>query len=178
MDIIAHSLSGILLGQIAMKEDTGAERKYYFSACIAGLILPDIDAVSYLFGPDAFAAVHQRFTHTLFAVAIFPLIIARIFHLWDKKHSYIRTYLLILIGMMIHISEDLIAHWPVEFFYPLSKKGWTFGLIQKDFSLIVDFIIIGGAMLSFYDKLAKHRRLAAVISFIIVGLYLFLGPGY
>ena len=49
MDIIAHSLSGILLGQIAMKEDTGAERKYYFSVCIAGLILPDIDAISYLF---------------------------------------------------------------------------------------------------------------------------------
>ena len=178
MDIIAHSMSGILLGQMAMKEDTKTERRYYFGVCVLGLILPDIDAISYLFGPDAFAAVHQRFTHTIFAVAIFPLIIAWMLHHWDKKHSYIRTYLLLLIGMMVHISEDLIAHWPVEFFHPLSKKGWTFGLIQKDFSLVVDFIFIGGAMLSFYDKLAKYRRWVAGVTFLAVLAYLLSGPGY
>jgi membrane-bound metal-dependent hydrolase YbcI (DUF457 family) len=178
MDIIAHSLSGVLLGQMAMKEDTARERLYYFGVGITALVLPDIDAISYLWGPDGFAAVHQRFTHTIIALGIFPLVMGSIIRKIERKHSFKRTYFLFLAGMMIHVAEDLIAHWPVEFFYPFSRKGWAFGLIQKDFSLVVDFLFIGGAMLSFYDKLARYRRWVAAGTFLVVLLYLLTGPGY
>ena len=178
MDVIAHSLSGVLLGQISAPGDSERERKYYLGVCVGALILPDIDAVSYVFGPDAFAAIHQRFTHTIFALALLPPVAAGIVRLFHKKHSFLRTYFLILLGMTIHIGEDLIAHWPVEFFYPLSRRGWAFGLIEKDFSLIVDFIFIAGAMLTFYDKLAKHRRIVGILTFAAVFFYLLLGPGY
>ena len=178
MDIIAHSLSGMLLGQMAMKEDTPGERKYYFGIGITALVLPDIDAISYLWGPEGFAAVHQRFTHTVFALAVIPLGLAWFVRRIDKKHSFKSAYLLFFIGMAIHIAEDLIAHWPVEFFHPFSRKGWALGLIQKDFSLVVDFIFITGAMLCFYDRLIRFRRWVAAATFLSVGLYLLLGPGY
>ena len=73
---------------------------------------------------------------------------------------------------------DVFAHWPLEFFYPLSRKGWAFGLIRKDFSYVVDFLFIAGAMLTFYDALEKHRRIVAVGTFLAVFLYLIFGPGY
>jgi membrane-bound metal-dependent hydrolase YbcI (DUF457 family) len=178
MDIIAHSLSGVLLGRIAAPDDSRKERIYYLGISIAALVLPDADAISYLWGPDAFAAIHQRYTHTIFSMIFFPPAVAGLVYLFHKKHTFIRTYLLFLCGMIIHIAEDLIAHWPVQFFYPLSQKGWALGLINKDFSLVVDFIIIIGAMLTFYDGLLKYRHHVGIGTFIVLILYLLFGPGY
>lgn len=178
MDIIAHSLSGVLLGQIAMRENSEKDKIYYFGVGISSLIIPDIDAISYLWGSDAFASIHQRFTHTIFSLLLLPPLFAGILNYFLKKDVFIKTYLLFSIGMIIHIAEDLIAHWPVQFFYPLYQKGWAFGLIKKDFSLIVDFIFIGGTMLSFYDPLVKYKRIVALSTFGIVLLYLLIGPGW
>lgn len=178
MDIFAHSLSGVLLGQIAMKENAAKERGFYLGTGIAALVVPDIDAVSYLWGPDAFQAIHQRFTHTIFSMMILPFFLACIMLLFFRKQGFWKIYLIFLVGMGIHIAEDLIAHWPVQFFYPVSQKGWAFGLIKKDFSLVVDFIFIMGAMLTFYDPLVKRRRVVALSTFGAVVLYLLLGPGW
>jgi membrane-bound metal-dependent hydrolase YbcI (DUF457 family) len=178
MDIIAHSLSGVLVGRIAMQEETGKDRIFYMGISIAALIVPDVDAISYIKGPDAFAMIHQRFTHTIFSLLLLPPLLAWIVYLFNKRPGFIRIYLLFLIGMGIHIAEDLIAHWPVQFFYPFSQKGWAFGLIRKDFSLVVDFIFIAGAMLTFYDPLVRYRREVALSTFGAVLLYLLLGPGW
>ncbi len=103
MDIFAHTLSGVLLGRIAAPDDTPAEWKYYLTICVGASLIPDVDTVSYLFGPDAFAAVHQRYTHTIFALMIIPPLAAFVVRHIYKKHSWLRIYLLFFIGMMIHI---------------------------------------------------------------------------
>jgi|GEM_PF-2715509 len=179
MDIFAHSLSGVLLGQAAAPiEAKKKERVYYITLGLIALTFPDIDAISYLWGgPEAFATYHQRYTHTLFALIAFPPLIAGLIRIFHKDHSFLRNYMILVVGMFIHLAEDLIAHWPLEFFYPLSRKGWAFGLIREDFSIIVDFLFIIGAMLTFYDKLEKKRRIVALCTFGVVFLYLILGPG-
>lgn len=179
MDIFAHGFSGVLLSQVARrKDDAQQDRIFYFTTCVGAMILPDLDAVSYLFGPDAFAAIHQKYTHTIFALVLIPPLAATALHLVFKHYSWILTWLLVTVGMSIHIAEDLIAHWPVRFFYPFSQKGWAFGLIRKDFSIVVDFIFIIGAMVTFYDRATPYRRIIAILTFIIVAVYLFLGPGF
>jgi len=178
MDFFAHSLSGVLLGQLTAPEKSPSEQGFYIGVCTAGMILPDTDAASYLFGPDAFQAIHQRYTHTLFALLILPPLAALVVRTFHKKHSFRTIWLLFLLAMGVHVAEDLIAHWPVEFFYPLSRKGWSFGLIRQDFSLVVDFLFIIGAGLSFYDRLAPHRRIVAGGTFLAVLFYLLFGPGY
>ena len=177
MDVIAHSLSGVLVGRAGAARDDARERKFYLTVGGGAFLFPDIDAVSYLWGPDAFALIHQRYTHTIFALILFPPLLAFAFRFLFRDRSWKTIYLLVLAGMSIHIAEDLIAHWPVEFFYPLSGKGLSFGLIREDFSLVVDFILIGGSMLTFYDRFVPHRRLVSIGTFIVLGLYLFLGPG-
>lgn len=178
MDIIAHSLSGVLLGRFAMQKETEKDRIFYLGIGITALIIPDVDAISYIKGPDAFALIHQRFTHTIFSLFLLPLFLAWIVYLFHKRHTFKSIYILFLIGMSIHIAEDLIAHWPVQFFYPVYQKGWAFGMIKKDFSLIVDFIFILGAMLSFYDPLVKYKRVVALSTFGAILLYLLFGPGW
>ena len=178
MDVFGHSFEGVLLARIAAPQDSPAERRYYLGVCIGASLLPDMDAISYLWGPDAFALVHQRYTHTIFALIVLPPLFALFVRMVHKRHTWLKTYLLSLAAMIVHISSDLIAHWPVEFFYPLSRKGWTLGLIRKDFSLVADLILITGSLVTFYDKAVKYRRSLSLITiFLLVG-YLLFGPGY
>lgn len=176
MELIGHTAAGILLARLIATEDTPMERRFYLSVCIGASVLPDIDAVSYLWGPDVFAAIHQRWTHTIFAFIVLPLVFALIFRLFHKRHSLTLIWGLSLAAFILHIAGDLIAHWHVEFFYPLSRRGWAFGLIKKDFSLTVSLILIIGAMLTFYDKFSNHRRLISISVFIVLIIYLFAIP--
>lgn len=178
MDFIGHVSSGILLGRLIAPNDTISERKYYLGVCVGASLLPDLDAVSYLVGPDTFAAIHQHYTHTIFALLLFPVLFTSIVHAFHKSHSWIRTYALSIAAMLLHLGGDLIAHWPLQFFYPLSEKGWAFGFIQKDFSIVIDLILAVGAIITFYDKAISYRRLISILTFLVVLFYIFFGPGY
>lgn len=176
MELIGHTAAGILLARLTAPQDTLPERKFYLTVCIGASILPDLDALSYLWGPDAFAAIHQRWTHTILALIVLPLLFALIFRIFHKKHSLQLIWGLSVFAFILHIAGDLIAHWPVEFFYPLSRRGWAFGLIKKDFSLTVALILIIGALVTFYDKFARHRRFISISVFIVLAIYLFAIP--
>ncbi len=179
MDIIGHAFAGVVLGQAAAPKSSDRQLHAFAILTATGAsLLPDLDAVSYIWGPDAFAAIHQKYTHSVFALGI--LVLAGAYVAWRiyPRAGFRYTLVLLTCALGVHVAGDLIAHWPVEFFYPLSRKGWTFGLIRQDFSLVVDMILAAGALLSFYDPLKPHRRVVALSTFGVLVAYLLFGPGW
>ena len=68
MHLEPHAALGWAIGNLG-----GADRQLR-RYCVLGAILPDIDALSYIFGPQAYGRWHHTFGHNVFlwADGVFP----------------------------------------------------------------------------------------------------------
>ena len=80
MDPIAHTCSGILLGQ-GLRPLTAVRKTTLLVAGLAALS-PDGDSASYLWRTDAFYRVHHTYTHTLVGLVVVALVLATIERRW------------------------------------------------------------------------------------------------
>ncbi len=80
MDPIAHTCSGILLGQ-GLRPLTAVRKTTLLVAGLAALS-PDGDSASYLWRTDAFYRVHHTYTHTLVGLVVVALMLATIERRW------------------------------------------------------------------------------------------------
>lgn len=165
MDPIAHTCSGILIGQ-GLCPQPAVRTKTLLVAGLAAFA-PDVDSVSYLWGSDVFYRVHHTYTHTLVGIGILALLLAGIERRWLTELSFGRLLVLNLAGGVIHLCGDLIALWPLHILSPFSHYDfalhWT-----RDFDYIVLGVMVAATGLSETDEL-QHR-----VPWIIAGAFLLL----
>jgi len=156
MDVVTHSMAGLLIGSLA-----GAKDDRLYPALLTGALasaLPDLDAFIKLGGMDLFYKYHRVFTHTVFATPFIAAPAALPAWIWFKKH-YLFFYLIACGSFLTHLGLDLVALWPIMLFYPLSKKDYAMNLLNnKDTSYVALFAltVLTMGMLYLLDK--KRRK--------------------
>mgnify|MGYP000439006191 CR=1 FL=1 len=160
MDVFGHVAASVLLGRaVAPRAEL---RRATTVAALAGGLLPDIDAVTYLVGPEVFLAIHQLYTHNVLAWLVLPPLIAVAL---SRGLGYPLRWVLIAawVGMTGHLIGDVIGLWPVPLLQPFSATKIGFFLLDQDFSLGLDLTLIAGTVLSFWDPIAESaHRIRAV----------------
>ena len=134
MDNIAHTLAGLALAEAGLKR-----RSALGTATLAiAANLPDIDAVTYLFGDGQDALAFRRgWTHGPIAMIVLPLLLAAAMVGWDRafggksgrRHTPVNTGWLIVLGMIGVLSHpllDLMNTYGVRLLMPFSGR-WFYG---------------------------------------------------
>jgi len=99
-------------------------KKWFFSSFLFGSILPDID---YLFSnlhllitvPDFLSILNKTFAHSIISAILIYLLLL-IAYEWNKKNKYLNVANGLLLGMLLHITIDLLI-WnnTIDLFWPL-----------------------------------------------------------
>jgi membrane-bound metal-dependent hydrolase YbcI (DUF457 family) len=138
MDPLTHACSGILIGQ-ALRPLPTVRRQTLLVLGLAASV-PDLDAVSYLWGPGAYARLHHAHTHTLLGAAVFAPLLAVIERTWIREIPFSRLLAFNLTGYLVHLLLDLPAVWPLRLLWPWTDRDfvlrWT-----GDFDLVVLFVV-------------------------------------
>lgn len=80
MDPLAHTLFGATLGEAGLKRRS----RYAMATLLIGSNLPDIDAVTGLWGDDFQLYMRRGYTHGILALFVLPLLLAGCVALWHR----------------------------------------------------------------------------------------------
>jgi inner membrane protein len=134
MDNIAHTLAGLALAEAGLKRRTALGT---VTLAIAAN-LPDIDALTYMFGDGADSLSFRRgWTHGPIAWIVLPLLLAAVIVGWDRafgdrpgrRHTPVNTgwlVVLAMIGVLSHPLLDLMNTYGVRLLMPFSGR-WFYG---------------------------------------------------
>lgn len=112
MHLECHATLGWLLGNL-----WGGDRKIRNYA-VLGSILPDVDALPYVFGPYYYGMLHHTFGHNLFLVIGFSL------YGWIRfRRATVAVLGLVAIGSHL-LTDAYLSNWPLYLFWPFSKRGY------------------------------------------------------
>lgn len=180
MDIFGHAFSGLLIGTLLepgplLRDPSPPRTSWAWMGALAATF-PDVDAVSYLWGPEAFARHHQIYTHTILAFLALPPLLALLVRRLGFAGSPARTALLFYAGMAAHLLGDVIATWPLRFLLPFSDRGFAFAFIHRDFSLGLALLLGVFAATCRWDGALPARR-ALALAGLVAGVALVLS-GY
>jgi membrane-bound metal-dependent hydrolase YbcI (DUF457 family) len=174
MDPLTHVCSGVLIGQ-ALQPNPSARRQTLIVLGLAASA-PDLDAISYLWGPQAYAHLHHSYTHTLLGLAVLALLLAGIEKGVWRRVSFTRLFALSSIGLAVHLAGDAVAVWPLRMLWPWAGQDfvlrWT-----GDFDLAVLAAVGLATGLAATDVMRESAPwiLGAVV-LILVGYFLWV-PG-
>ena len=118
MDIVTHATMGAILAKPFLTE-------YPLSAAafVLGSTLPDLDALSRLFGKRAFLTWHQTYSHSL------PLIALGCGAAWLCACSLgsgdYQVVLALGMGMTVHVLLDLTNTYGVKLLFPFSRRRFS-----------------------------------------------------
>jgi len=88
--------------------------------CVIGAILPDLDAVTYLFGIQIYGRWHHTFGHNVFLWGFFVGWVTFRCRSW-------RALLLSFLSFGSHLLTDAqFSGWNLQLFWPFSTKGYLF----------------------------------------------------
>src|SRR5690242_12731004 len=88
--------------------------------CVAGAILPDIDAIPFVFGAQAYGRWHHTFGHNVWLGVLFVAWVT-------YKCRSRRALLLSFLSFGSHLLTDAqLSGWPLQLFWPLSGAGYLF----------------------------------------------------
>ncbi len=92
--------------------------------CLLAGVLPDIDAVAYLFGPEAYMNWHHTFGHNIFLGLGLGLLAARA-HGGLRDPGALRAGALTALAFASHLVTDMkLSAYPVCLFWPLSRAEY------------------------------------------------------
>jgi membrane-bound metal-dependent hydrolase YbcI (DUF457 family) len=114
MHLEPHAALGWAIGNFG-----GADRDLR-KWCVIGAILPDIDAVPYIFGVESYSRWHHTFGHNVFLWALFVGFVT-------FKFRSPRACILSFLSFGSHLLTDAgLSGWPVDLFWPFSRSGYLF----------------------------------------------------
>ena len=114
MHLEPHAALGWTIGVVG-----GGDRKLR-KWCVIGAILPDIDAIPYVFGAEAYARWHHTFGHNVFLWGLFVAYVV-------CRCRTVRSAILSFLAFGSHLLTDAqLSGWDLYLFWPLSREGYLF----------------------------------------------------
>jgi hypothetical protein len=151
MHMEAHAAVAWLLSTLSPQSDRRLR-----NCCVAAAVLPDIDAINYLWGHESYARWHHTYGHNIF----YGLLIV-LFCVWLHRHrSWSRrglVALLVALSFASHLVTDAyFTRYPVYYLWPLNR--WEF-LFDGGFRLsasINRYLVYGGAVMAIVVAVFKQ----------------------
>jgi hypothetical protein len=117
----AHAGLGWLIGAGAPGSERGLR-----AWCVAAAVLPDVDAIAYLFGPVAYGRYHHTFGHNVF-LGLAVVAAASLSGPALQARQQIVRGLLVALAFGAHLVADMkLSAYAVYLFWPLSHRGFEF----------------------------------------------------
>jgi inner membrane protein len=149
MDPVTHGMFGALL------KGLGFGKKRVLGALVASSVLPDMDLLTRLFGTDALLTYHRGLTHSLFAVALGPALVAYVVTWQRRGKDYMYFYALSFLGYSTHVYMDLTTKYGVQLLAPIDDNFYSLYHV-----FILDPVITGSLVL--FIVLSRKRKQWAV----------------
>ena len=174
MDTLTHALSGALLVRVVLTDGPAPQAPSRRARLVAGALaaaFPDSDIVLRAIDTLTYLNWHQGVTHSLVLLPLWAWLLAQVFARFDRRAPDWRGYFgACALGIGAHIAGDLITHYGVMLFAPLSvmrvSVPTTF-VIDLNFSAIIFF----GLLASW--RWRATRRPAIVALSVLVGYVAF-----
>lgn len=128
MDNLTHSLVGLFLARIGFRHATPRAT----AVLIVAANIPDIDAVSWLWGGAAYIHYHRNITHALVALPAMALLAVALVRLAGPLH-WLYAWLVALPGVASHVVLDLTNIYGVRLLLPFSGRWF-----HQDITPVVD----------------------------------------
>jgi len=145
MHLEPHAALGWAIGVVG-----GADRKLR-NWCVVGAILPDIDAVPYVFGAEAYARWHHTFGHNVFLWAAFVGFVT-----WRCRS--VRPAILSFLAFGSHLLTDAqLSGWDLYLFWPVSREGYLFSHAVGLEAPINTFLVYASFAVVFFLALFYRR---------------------
>jgi len=139
MDNLCHTLAGFALGETGLKRKTALG----IPTLLIGANLPDLDALSYAWGPLTALGFRRGWTHGILAMAVLPFLLAGAMYAWGtmsarrsrppglpssvlRPLSFQGLLLLAVVGIWSHPLLDLLNTYGVRLLMPFSGR-WYYG---------------------------------------------------
>jgi hypothetical protein len=120
MHLEAHAALGWVIG------NAGQNSRRVRNWCVAAAVIPDIDAIPYVFGPEAYGRWHHTFGHNLFL--LIALSGAAAWHCRARpaaSGSSARAFWFTAAGFASHLVTDaFFSGWYLYLLWPVSSYGY------------------------------------------------------
>lgn len=117
MNTEVHLAVGWLLANLAAPEDRRARALVTLSA-----LAPDVDALSFFFGPAAYSEYHHTVGHNIFFSLAFSALA-----IWLSRSHRLRILLLTQIGFYTHYFGDyFLTRFELVYFWPISNRPFIY----------------------------------------------------
>ncbi len=121
MHLESHAGLGWLIGVLP----AGSDRRLR-AWCVTAAVLPDVDAVSFLFGPVAYGDYHHTFGHNVFLGAAVAGLAAWFHRDRDRARCALAAGL-VAVSFALHLLADMkLSAYAVYLFWPFSREGYEF----------------------------------------------------
>lgn len=134
MDSGTHFVMGISLGGLALADPVVASHSMTFTAVIAGTIIgsqaPDIDTVLKLRNNAVYIRHHRGITHSLPAVALWPILITAALSFIIPDINMLHVWLWTFLAVALHVFVDIFNAYGTQALRPFSKKWVALGVIN------------------------------------------------
>lgn len=117
----AHAGLGWLVGVAT----PGADRRLRVW-CVVAAVLPDIDAIPFLFGKELYDRWHHTFGHNVFLGILTILAAAWHLRLRPPKRRFFETSLVGLCWASHILTDMKLSGWEVYLLWPFSRQGYEF----------------------------------------------------
>jgi inner membrane protein len=119
MDNLTHSLTGLALSRAGF--DRFCPRALWLLLLSANA--PDIDIVAAPLGAFRYLEVHRGYTHSLVGLPFMALLtVVVVAALFREKLSWMRAWLIAIIGLISHLLLDWTNNYGVRFLLPFSSR--------------------------------------------------------
>jgi len=149
MDPVTHITAGALMGRAIRLRAPRADITIFAVICA---LLPDIDNLIGLIGPELYLLHHRGITHSLPGIAALSALMAHLFRRFRREPpDFQPMFLIALAAMAGHVFLDLITSYGTQLFAPFSGRRFSF-----DSVFIIDPVFTG--LLAILLALSYSRR--------------------
>jgi inner membrane protein len=177
MDTPTHIMIGVGLASLSQLDPTVAASPTMSMAvligCVIGSNAPDFDFVFKLLGRDYYRRNHRGWSHSIFALPIWAIIISSILFTFFLPPSYLHLFLWTLLAVIVHVLLDLFNVYGTQALKPFSPKWISFDSIPLTDWYIVALHAVGYCCLLIFDA----GKVFAVV-YLIITLYISLRTLY
>jgi hypothetical protein len=142
MKVPEHIAFSFLLAQL------GVQQEYSWPATslvIAAGCLPDLDGIGIVAGWRFYRRYHRILGHGLPMTILGPLILAGVGCLLSNL-PFFPIWCWLQLSLLCHLLTDVsFYNWPVQLLWPLSRRGWAFGLLSWN-DLVPTLLLYGGVV--------------------------------
>jgi hypothetical protein len=164
MKVPEHIAFSFLLAQLGVQQEYGWPGT---ALVIAAGCLPDLDGIGIIAGWRFYRRYHRILGHGLPMTLLGPLVLAGVgsllFHL-----PFFSMWGWLQVSLLCHLLTDVsFYNWPVQLFWPISKRGWALGLLSWN-DLVPTLLLYAGVVIAFvWPPQAPWISLAILMSLMV-----------